>query len=197
MWWLPTAHAACPSHPLHPWGCPHPYGGVRAPGVPWGCRGLAPSVFNGAAGAWRHFWERVGLFVLGLPIWQRKASAGCQRDAVAGHAQGSVLWAGSKAGSPRAAALAKSTCRSLCLWGTSIPQHPTVPARGTCEVSPLRGGLPGLKALVAHHHVSPMGLGYGARAITGGPDRAVPCPSSTGSSDPYCIVKIDDEAIIR
>ncbi|KGL93362.1 Ras GTPase-activating protein 4, partial [Charadrius vociferus] len=25
----------------------------------------------------------------------------------------------------------------------------------------------------------------------------VPCPSSTGSSDPYCIVKIDDETIIR
>lgn len=33
--------------------------------------------------------------------------------------------------------------------------------------------------------------------MAGGTDRTVPCPSSTGSSDPYCIVKIDDEAIIR
>lgn len=45
-------------------------------------------------------------------------------------------------------------------------------------------GLSGLMALVTHGQA-------------GGTDRAVPCPSSTGSSDPYCIVKIDDEAIIR
>lgn len=58
-------------------------------------------------------------------------------------------------------------------------------------------GLPGLKVLVTHDHESPMGLGWGARAVAGGADRAVPCPSSTGSSDPYCIVKIDNEAIVR
>lgn len=58
--------------------------------------------------------------------------------------------------------------------------------------------MPGLKALVTRdHEKSSMGLGRGARAVAGGTDRAVLCPSSTGSSDPYCIVKIDDEAIIR
>lgn len=146
------------------------------------------------------------LFVLNLPIWKKKAAFSCQRDEVAGHSQGCVSSGQEQSwGHHVPAAMVKTAHHSCWLLGVLLyphncPQHPTalgVPTRGTCQVPPLWGWLPGLKGLVAHDHESPAGLGQGAGGAAPGADGTVSCPSSTGSSDPYCIVKVDDEAIIR
>lgn len=97
---------------------------------------------------------------------------------------------------PRSGGQARVTlCWQLC---PSAPVEASGSLSLTLRAWALQGSVGAARAGGFGHPWSGESCGLGGgQAVAGGTDRAVPCPSSTGSSDPYCIVKIDDEAIIR
>jgi len=178
----PSASQGCPQ------GCSCPYGGVGAPGLEEAAVALLP-VPGAVSGKGRV------VRALRLPAWQRNATRSCQRDAVAGRGLRRFPRLGAKPGSPRACSRGQIyPLKPLAAGGASVPLG--CPYEGHLCGPPSVGGFARPEAFIACDCESPAGLGQGLGSA-GGTDGAVPCPSSTGSSDPYCIVKIDDEAIIR